>query len=161
MKKILLNMKTVGLMAIVAGALTLNSCGNTAKCTEPKDDNYNSTTEECDEAATENKFAGNWTGTPGSYPFNVTASTTAGDYMINVSTNFGLTDANNNQLTPANLNGWSVSGNQATLSSATLYNGTLSNATMSYTNANSATVTYTLSGFGGSVDGTYTESLSK
>ena len=160
MKRILLNMKTVSLMAIVASALTISSC-NSVKCNEPKDDNYESTTNNCDEAATENKFVGNWTGSPGSYPFNVTASTASGDYVINVSTNFGLTDANGNQLTPANLNGWSVNKNQATLSSATLYSGTVSNASLNYTNNTSATVTYTLSGYGSGVDGTYTESLSK
>lgn len=86
---------------------------------------------------------------------NVTAGT---DYKINVSTNFGLTDGTN-QLTPANLNGWSVSQNQA-FASATLYNGNLTNATVSFTNSTSMTVTYTLSNFGSGVDGTYTEALS-
>ena len=157
MKKSFLNVKTFVSSVIVLGALTISSC-NQVKCNEPKDDNYNSTTEQCDESATVGKFKGNWTGTPGAYPFNVTAGT---DYKINVSTNFGLTDNSNNQLIPANLNGWSVSGNQATLSSASLYNGTVSNATISYINSSSATVTYTLSGFGTNIDKTYTETLSK
>lgn len=156
MKK-MMNLKALSLVAFVAGSLTLNSCDN-VKCDEARDDNYESTTNECNETATVAKFLGNWTGNPGSYPFNVTAGT---DYTVNVSTNFGLTDANNNQLTPANLNGWSVTKNQATLTSATLYNGTVSNATLSSISASSATVTYTLSGFGSGVDGTYTEALSK
>lgn len=157
MKNVMKNAKTLGLMAVLAAAFTISSCNNAAKCTEERDDNYNSTVNECNETATVAKFVGNWTGTPGAYPFNVTAGT---DYKVNVSTNFGLTDGVN-QLTPANINGWGVSGNQATLAGPVdLYNGKLSNATLSYISASSMTVKYTLSDFGASIDGTYTESLS-
>ncbi|MBE2247551.1 MAG: hypothetical protein IAE67_09860 [Candidatus Competibacteraceae bacterium] len=156
MKKVMMNFKTLGVVAVLTAAFAISGCNSAAKCTEDRDDNYNSTTNDCNETATLAKFLGNWTGNPGAYPFNVTAGT---DYKINVSTNFGLTDGAN-QLTPANLNGWSVSQNQASLASATLYNGNLTNATVSFTNSTSMTVTYTLSNFGSGVDGTYTEALS-
>lgn len=86
MKKILLNMKTVGLMAIVAGALTFNSC-NTVKCNEPKDDNYESTQNECNEDATTGKFVGTFnvseicTSGNDSYTITITQSSTT-DYTI-------------------------------------------------------------------------------
>lgn len=157
MKKMVLNVKILSFTALIAGSFAISSCNN-VKCNEPRDDNYESTTNECDEAATVGKFTGNWTGTPGSYPFNVTAGT---DYKINVSTNFGLTDNSGNLLAPTNLNGWNVSKNQATLSSANLYNGTVNNASISFISSTSATVKYTLSGFGPGIDNEYTESLTK
>lgn len=155
-------LRIFGFAALVAvGAVSMNSCGKTKGCMTAADDNYDALATEddgsCDEAGTSGKFVGNWTGTPGAYPFNVSIGT-ADDYMINVSTNFGLVDGSGNQLTPANLNNWTVVKNQATLSSATLYNGTVS-GTVSYVSASSMSVTYTIAG-GTAADGTYTESLS-
>jgi hypothetical protein len=63
MKKVFMNYKIVGFVALLAMGLSLNSCGKVKGCMTAADDNYDATATEddgsCDEAATLSKFLGN------------------------------------------------------------------------------------------------------
>lgn len=88
------NFKSLGFVALAAAALTFTSCTKEAKCTIAADDNYESTTDACNSAATTAKFLGNWKATLSgvtpveTYDIKVVASST--DYTVTVETNYGV-----------------------------------------------------------------------
>jgi len=116
MKKMFVNFKSLGFVALAAAALTFSSCTKeeTIKCAEARDDNFESTTLECDEVATVAKFIGNWKmniseGT-GTYDLEISQSST--DYNVTIKSNFGLT-VNGTLISPIT-EVFSVSQNKAT-----------------------------------------------
>lgn len=160
MKKNFINLAMVAMVAV--GTVAYTGCGKKG-CTTEADDSYDSAATEadpeaCDEAATVAKFEGNWTGQPGSYPFTVT-QTGEPDYQINISTNFGLENDLGVQHAATNIKA-TVSQNEATIDATSIYDGSVQ-GTVTYNSGNSMTVNYTLSGFDASVNGTYTETVSK
>lgn len=107
MKKVFVNFKSLGFVALAAAVLTFSSCTKettpepepepepTVKCTESRDDNFESTTDSCNSAGTVAKFIGNWKATLSgvtpveTYDIKVSVATSA-DYTVTIETNYGV-----------------------------------------------------------------------
>lgn len=161
MKKNFLNLALAAFVAV--GTVAYTGCGKKG-CTTETDDNFDaaateSDPEACDAAATDGKFAGNWTFTIGSSTdtYSVIISDASADYVITANTNLGLdgTTAVN-----ASLN---VDQSIATAAGTfSIGNADISGLTLTYTSASSATLSGTISGTGVvGVDGPFSDAGTK
>lgn len=168
MKKMFVNFKSLGFVALAAAALTFSSCTKeeTVKCAEARDDNFESTTLECNEVATVAKFVGNWEATISgvtpaeTYVIKVEQAST--EYTVTLSANYGLSPeaargaADKDFISDITKN-FSVTQDKATYADEFNATGTSSKIknVIFTVNGNSATFTYTLD------DVTYTDTVVK
>lgn len=163
MKKSLL---TFGALALIAGAVTLNTGCNTAVkgCTTSTDDNYNPLATEdngtCDEAGTTGKFVKtnaqmNISGSSSNGTYLVTIAEGSNPYEVILTTNFGLTSGGN-PVAAVNFT-CDVDQSEAAFTSTTVGGGTASGTITHNAGTGKISITVTLSGFGGGIDGTTTD----
>lgn len=159
MKKMFVNFKSLGFVALAAAALTFSSCTKeeTVKCAEARDDNFESTTLECNEVATVTKFIGNWettiSGVDPVETYVVKIQQASTEYTVTLSTNYGLSAsasrgaADKDFISDITKN-FSVSQNKATYADEFDATGTSSKIknVIFTVNGDNATFTYTLDG---------------
>lgn len=163
MKKMFLNFKTLGFVALIAAGMTVSSCNQVTKgCMVANDDNYNAAATEdtnptsCDENATSGKYARtnvtmNINGNSSNGTYLVTVAQGTSDYSIVVTTNWGLVGPS-----AQNFN-FDVTQNQATLqgSPVSYSGGTVGPCTITYnTSTQKISIAITLAGYGAGIDGT-------
>ena len=163
MKKNFINLAMVAMVAV--GTVAYTGCGKKG-CTNESDDKYDSAAtesdpESCDPEGTTNKFVGSWTFAIGgnSSQTYVGTVTNNGDYMLTLTTNFGLDGvaAFNVPLTVSQSTASSESVDVAGTG-----NGTIVVEEFKYISASSSTIKVTYSGFATpGIDGTYTDNGTK
>jgi hypothetical protein len=156
MKKYSLNVKTFVSSVIVLGALTISSC-NQVKCNEPKDDNYESTTNNCNEDQTSGKFVrSNKTmlinGSDSNGHYLITIQQATEDYKIDLITNWGLTTSGGGSVSAVS-HTCSVSQNTATFPATNIAGGTAAGTITYNPGTQKVSIQVTLSGFGSGIDG--------
>ncbi len=172
MKKMFVNFKSLGFVALAAAALTFTSCTKeeTIKCAEARDDNFESTTLECNPTTTVAKFVANWevtiSGVTPVETYNVKITAASSDYTVTVESNYGLSAdaargaADKDFISPITKN-FGVTKDKATFAESFAATGTSSSiSNVIFTvNGDNATFTYTLTDDEGSVS--YTDSAVK
>ena len=156
MKKSFLNLKTFVSSVIILGALTITSC-NQVKCNEPKDDNYESTTNNCNEDQTSGKFVRSdktmaINGNTSNGTYLITINQASADYTINLITNWGLTTSGGGSVSPVS-HTCSVSQNTATFPATNIAGGTAAGTITYNPGTQKVSIQVTLAGFGSGIDG--------
>ena len=159
MKKMFVNFKSLGFVALAAAALTFTSCTKeaTIKCAESRDDNFESTTLDCNPTTTVAKFVGTWEFTLGNTSYTATAALASEDYKVLFTSSYGVeeTSASKDFIAPITKS-FDVNKNVATFASIDV-TGTNAyiNDIIFKVDGNTATLTYTIKV--GTDEDTYTD----